>query len=208
MLFFVVLMGATEHIRETFQKELAGKKDEMYNYKSLQRQRLMEYRKEKRSVVRIEKPTNLPRAHSLGYKAKKGFVVVRVRVRKGSGKHKRARTGRRPKRMGTRKKTRKKSIQWIAEERAHKKYKNCEVLNSYLIGEDGKHKYFEVILVDTSAPEILADKEINWICGKKHKGRAERGLTSAGKKSRGLSGKGKGFEKARPSVSAKSGRIK
>ena len=201
-------MGAAKHIMETFQKEVAGKKEAGYDYKALQRARLLAYRKENKSVVRVKKPTNLPRAHSLGYKAKKGFIVARAQVRRGSGKHKRPVAGRRPKRMGVRKKTRKKSIQRIAEERAAKKFKNCEVLNSYFLGEDGKHKYFEVILVDTSAPEIRADKEINWICEKQHKGRADRGLTSAGKKGRGMCGKGKGFEKARKSKKHTKGRIK
>ncbi len=201
-------MGAARHIMETFQKELAGKKDANYNYKALMRERLLKYRKEKRSVVKVKKPTNLPRARALGYKAKKGFVIARVRVRKGSGTHKRPVAGRRPKRMGTLKKTRKKSIQSIAEERAAKKFKNCEVLNSYFLGEDGKMHYFEVILVDVLAPEILADKEKNLLSGRHHKGRAERGKTSAGRKGRGLRGKGKGFEKARKSKKHTKNRIK
>jgi len=41
-----------------------------------------------------------------------------------------------------------------------------------------------VILVDVNHPAIRSDKDINWILGKK--GRVHRGLTSAGKKSRGL----------------------
>jgi large subunit ribosomal protein L15e len=102
--------------------------------------------------------------------------------------------------MGVKRLTRKISIQRIAEQRASKKFPNCEVLNSYWVAEDGKHKYFEVILVDVNAPEILKDKEINWITLKNQRGRAERGLTSAGKKGRGLRKKGKGTEKTRPSL--------
>ncbi len=196
-------MGAAKHIQETFQKEFAGKKDDLFNYKALQRERLIEFRKEKRAIVRLEKPTNIARAHTLGYKAKKGFVVARVRIRKGSGKHKRPVAGRRPKRMGVKKLTRRLSIQAIAEQRVARKFKNCEVLNSYYIGDDGKTHYFEVILVDTSAPEIVSDREINWICGKNQKGRAFRGLTSRGKKSRGLRRKGSGAEKVRPSLRAR-----
>ncbi len=90
----------------------------------------------------------------------------------------------------------------MAEQKAARKYRNCEVLNSYKIGDDGKSHYFEVILVDTSAPEILSDKEINWICSAKHTRRVFRGLTSAGKKSRGLRKKGIGAEKVRPSLRA------
>jgi len=37
-----------------------------------------------KAIQRIEKPTRLDRARSLGYKAKKGFVLVRARVRRGS----------------------------------------------------------------------------------------------------------------------------
>ncbi len=191
-------MPSGKLIKETFQKEYSGKKDE-YDYNSLYKQRLIEFRKEKDSVVRLEKPTNIPRARTLGYKAKKGIIVVRVRVRKGAGTKKRPVKGRKPKRMGFIKLTRRKSIQVMAEARASRKYPNCEVLNSYWIGEDGKHKYFEVILVDVNAPEIKSDKELKWITEKQHKGRAERGLTSAVKKSRGMKSKGKNTHKNRPS---------
>jgi len=198
----VVEVGAVKHIQETFQKEFAGKKDESYDYKRLQRERLIEFRKEPMAVVRVERPTNIARARTLGYKAKKGFVIARVRIRKGSGLHKRPTMGRRPKRMGVKKLTRRLGIQAIAEQRVSRKFKNCEVLNSYYIGDDGKSHYYEVILVDTSAPEIVSDKEINWICDKNQKGRAFRGLTSKGKKSRGLRGQGSGSEKVRPSLRA------
>lgn len=176
-------LSATKHIAETFRKEYSEEKG-IYDYKALKREKLLEFRKADEAVKRIEKPTNLPRARSLGYKAKKGFIVVRVRLRRGSGAHKRPRSGRRPKRMGVNKLTRNISIQRIAELRASRKYPNCEVLNSYFVGEDGKYKYYEVILVDPNAPEIKADKDINWICSGKHRGRAERGLTSAAKKAR------------------------
>ncbi len=201
-------MGAIKAIQETFQKELKGAKDESYDYKAIQRNRLIGFRKEKKAVVRVKKPTNIARARALGYKAKKGFIVVRVRVRKGSGAHRRPKKGRKPKRMGVRKLTRKISIQGIAELRASKKYENCEALNSYLVGKDGKSHYYEVILVDTAAPEIKSDKDIAWICESTQKGRAERGLTSAGKHSRGLRRKGKGAEKVRPSLRAKSRKAK
>ena len=196
-------MGSLKHIQDTFQKEFKGVKGEAFDYKALQRERLIEFRKEKLATVRLERPTNIARARTLGYKAKKGFVVARVRIRKGSGLHKRPVSGRRPKRMGTKKLTRRLNIQAMAEQRASRKFKNCEVLNSYFIGEDGKNHYYEVILVDVNAPEIKSDKEINWICGKNQKGRAFRGLTSRGKKSRGLRKKGEGAEKARPSLRAK-----
>jgi large subunit ribosomal protein L15e len=95
-----------------------------------------------------------------------------------------------------------KSIQRIAEERAARKYPNMEVLNSYWVGEDGKHKWYEVILIDPCHPAIKADPQLNWLCTGKHRGRAFRGLTSAGKKGRGLRNKGIGAEKVRPSIRA------
>jgi large subunit ribosomal protein L15e len=48
------------------------------------------------------------------------------------------------------------------------------------------YKWFEVIMVDKHHPVIKADKNINWICEKQHRKRVFRGLTSAGKKMRGL----------------------
>ncbi len=190
-------MGSMKYVKETFQKEFRGEKSGEQDYKQLYRQRIMGFRRQERTVQRVEKPTNIARARELGYRAKKGILVARVKARKGSGAHKRPRHGRRPKRMGVKKLTRRKNIQAIAEEKAARKFPNCEVLNSYIVGEDGKHKYFEVILVDTSAPEIRSDKELKWICSKTQKGRAHRGLTSAGKKHRGLRRKGRGAEKAR-----------
>jgi large subunit ribosomal protein L15e len=92
-----------------------------------------------------------------------------------------------------------KSLKLIAEERAAKRFPNMEVLNSYWIWEDGRSKWFEVILIDPSHPVIISDKNVNWICQNTHKGRVFRGLTSAGKEIRGLHHRGRGAEKARPS---------
>ena len=99
-----------------------------------------------------------------------------------------------------------KKYQLVAEERAARKYINCEVLNSYEVGKDGRYMWFEIILVDRTNPHILADNKINWIS--LQKGRVFKGLTSSGKKSRGLRKKGKGTEKARPSKRANLNRRK
>jgi large subunit ribosomal protein L15e len=104
--------------------------------------------------------------------------------------------------MGTKKLTMAKSIQRIAEERTARHYPNLEVLNSYWIGEDGKEKYYEIIMVDPHHPSIINDAKINWICEPQHKGRVYRGLTSAGKRGRGMHNKGIGAEKVRPSLRA------
>jgi large subunit ribosomal protein L15e len=95
--------------------------------------------------------------------------------------------------------TLRKSLRRIAEERAQKHYPNLEVLNSYWVGEDGKQKFFEIILIDPSHPDILADRRVAWIAAPVQKGRVFRGLTSSGKEGRGLRWKGKGAERFRPS---------
>lgn len=195
-------MSFSKQLQATFEREYSGEKSQDYNYRKLFQEKMQAFRKAKEAVVRVEHPSNLARARKLGFKAKQGIVVARVRVRKGSGGHKRPVAGRRPKRMGVTKLTRKISIQSIAEHRAARKFTNTEVLNSYWVGEDGKHKYFEVILVDTANPSIVSDKDLNWLLEKQHSGRAFRGLTSSAKKSRGLLNKGFGAEKVRPSLRA------
>jgi large subunit ribosomal protein L15e len=119
------------------------------------------------STVRVEKPTRLDRARSLGYKAKKGFVVVRTRVRRGGRRKIRPVLGRRQKRMGVKKFTPAKSKRLIAEERAARKYPNLEVLNSYWVWQDGQYKWFEIVMVDPSHPAIKSDKDVGWVAGRR-----------------------------------------
>ena len=102
--------------------------------------------------------------------------------------------------MGVNRMTAGKSLQRIAEERASVKYPNMEVLNSYWVGQDGKQKWFEVILVDGNHPSIKADRNLAWLNNPVHRGRAERGKPSAGRKGRGMMNRGKGTEKTRPSI--------
>ncbi len=163
--------------------------------KGLMLQRAIEWRGQP-TVLRIEKPTRIDRARTLGYKAKQGFVMVRARVRRGSLRRPRPRSGRRPKRMGVAKLKPAKSLKLIAEERAARKFPNLEALNSYWVWEDGRYKWFEVIMVDPSHPVVRSDEDVNWICERVHRGRVFRGLTSAGKKVRGLRRRGLGAEKA------------
>lgn len=167
----------------------------------LNRQRMIVWRRQS-VVIRIDKPTRLDKARKLGYKAKQGFVLARVRIRRGGLRKPRPRSGRRPKRMGVKKFKPSKSLRLIAEERVARKFPNLQVLNSYWVGEDGVSKWFEIVLVDPQHPSIKADKDINWICQKQHTGRVFRSLTSAGKKVRSLRGRGRGREKARPSLKA------
>ncbi len=135
----------------------------------------------KQPVVKRTKPTRPDKARALGYKAKQGFVVARTRIKKGGRRRPTPMKGRKPRSMGLfynpvmNKKA-------IAERRVARKFPNLEVLNSYFVGEDGKHKYYEVILVDKHHAAVKNDKERNWIVSQRR--RAFRGLTSAGKKSR------------------------
>ena len=188
------------YVKETFEKHEKG-------YNTNHWKRGIEYRRG-RSIQRVEKPTKLHRARSLGYQAKQGYVVVRARIRKG-GMHKlRPTGGRKPRALGVSRYTPGKNLQWVAEERVQRKYPNMEVLNSYKIHSDGRSWYYEVILVDPNHPVIISDSKINWICEPQHHNRVTRGLTSAGKRARGLRKKGWGSEKTRPSISANLGRGK
>ncbi|MEM3363956.1 MAG: 50S ribosomal protein L15e [Candidatus Micrarchaeia archaeon] len=168
-------MGYYKYLTETFVKEWKEKSPEY-------RERLVAWRKEP-PIVRVERPLNISRARILGYKAKKGFVVVRVRIAKGNRKISRPVRGRKPSRSG-RFFSAQLSDQAIAEQRANRKYRNLEVLNSYWVGDDGTSKYYEVILVDPARKEVE-------VLAKNRNGRAFRGLTSAGRKARGLRFKGK-----------------
>jgi large subunit ribosomal protein L15e len=181
-------MGTYKEIRETFIQEY---KDRAPQYK----ERIIKWNTES-PIIRVDKPTNVARARSLGYKAKEGVVVVRVRVIGGKKKRPTVSGGRKPSKSG-RYFSRRKSVQAIAEERASKKYTNCEVLNSYFVGEAGSNKFYEVILLEKNHPVILSDSQYRGIVAQDH--RVVRGLTYAGRLHRGLSKKGYGTVKFRPS---------
>jgi large subunit ribosomal protein L15e len=163
------------------------------------RERMVEWRKDGTFTV-IENPTRIDRARSLGYKRKKGFSIIRIKINRGGHKRTRPKKGRRSKRMHTRKNL-SMSYKWIAEQRVSKKFTNLEVLNSYEVGKDGKHYFFEVICVDPTRPEIKNHKETKFLTKGQNKSRPERGLTSAAKKSRGLRDKHP-TSKVRPSKRA------
>jgi large subunit ribosomal protein L15e len=181
------------HVRE------AWKKPDETGVKKLLWDRMQVWRREG-SVVRIRHPTRIDRARALGYKAKQGIAVARVKVRRGGRRRSRYIRARRSARMGVNRLTPAKSLKRIAEERASRRFPNMEVLNSYWVGEDGKQKYYEVILVDGHHPAIRSDAQLRWLVNSVHRGRAERGKTSAGRKGRGMRTRGKGTEKTRPSI--------
>lgn len=183
-------MGYYKYIRQLY-------KQPRKNLGDVYKQRLVEWRTQD-VVVKAEHPTRIDKARAIGYKAKPGVLIARVRVKKGGRHREKPAGGRKPRKSGLVHFTPKKSLQWIAEEKAARRFVNCEVLNSYWAGEDGQHKWFEVILIDRDHPAILADKQLAGVA--KQTRRVFRGLTSAGKKARGLMNKGIGSEKQRPSI--------
>ncbi len=143
------------HIAETWQKVLKDKAGDIA-------QRAIAWRKEA-AISRLEKPTRLNRARSLGYKAKQGFVVVRVRVGRGGYRRKRPVAGRRPKHLGVVKIKRAISSQVIAENRALRKYPNLILLGSYFLYQDGKYRWYEVIMADPAHPAVRNDPDLGRI---------------------------------------------
>lgn len=149
------------------------------------------------SVYRVERPFNLIRARTLGYKAKTGYVLYRATVKKGDPLRSQFNNG------NTRGKCVNAGIHQIkssvndqtqAEMLVGRTHTNMRVFNSYMIGKDAHNKYYEVIAVDSNHNSIRNDPKINFLCDAVHKRRECRGLTSAGKKSRGL-GKGIKYNK-------------
>jgi large subunit ribosomal protein L15e len=138
-------MGLYKHLTQTWNQR---EKTELQQYL---RQLAVKWRREP-TVHRVEHPTRLERARALGYKAKQGYVVVRVRIRKGGARKPRPRSGRRQKALGVTRYTRAMSLKNIAEQKAKKKFPNLRVLNSYYVWEDGMNHWFETILRDPDNP--------------------------------------------------------
>jgi len=123
------------------------------------RQRAVVWRNEN-AVTRVEKPSRIARARRLGYKAKQGIIVIRMRVGTGGMRKQRPRGGRRPKHLGVTKIKADVSMKQVAERRVLERYPNMKLLGSYFLYKDGMHYWFEVVLADPSHPRIAKDKEI------------------------------------------------
>jgi large subunit ribosomal protein L15e len=161
------------YIESTLQAQYKSR-DESY------RNKIVQWRTEP-LITRVDRPSNLARARELGYKAKQGIIIARVRIVKGRRMRERVRGGRKPSKNG-RFFSMHTSFQAMAEDRAARKFINCEVLNSYYVGEDGIFKFYEAILLDRDHPALKNDKFYSEIIAKR--GRSFRGLTSAGRKHR------------------------
>ena len=188
-------MGAYKYLEELWKK----KQSDVLRF--VQRVRQWEFRQYS-SITRVGRPTRPDKARRLGYKRKQGYVIYRVRVNRG-GRKRPAPKGvvyGKPVNEGIHKLKAARSLRALAEQRAGKALGALRVLNSYWVAQDGKSKFYEVIMVDPFHTAIRNDPRINWICQGKQKHRECRGLTSAGKKHRGLRAKGHRAKKARPSA--------
>merc|ERR1712062_742372 len=184
-------MGAYKYMQELYRKKQC---DVM---RFLQRVRCWQYR-QLSTIHRASRPTRPDKARRLGYRAKQGIVIYRVRIRRGGRKRPvpKGATYGKPTNMGVNQLKNQRSLQAVAEERAGRYCKALRVLNSYWVGQDSTYKFYEIIMVDPFHKAIRRDPNFQWICKPVMKHREMRGLTSASKKSRGL-GKGHGYSKTK-----------
>src|SRR4051812_17412939 len=177
-------MGAYKYLEELWRK----KQSDVLRF--LLRIRCWEYR-QLAAVHRASRPTRPDKARRLGYKAKQGYVIYRVRVRRGGRKRPNPKgiVYGKPATQGINQLKWERSLRSKAEERAGRRCANLRVLNSYWVNQDASYKYYEIIMVDPMHNAIRNDPRINWLCRPEHKHRELRGLTGTGKKSRGQHGK-------------------
>ena len=187
-------MGAYKYLEELWKK----KQSDLMRF--VIRMRTWEYR-QLHTIQRCNRPSRSDKARKLGYKRKQGYVIYRVRIRRGGRKRPVAKgiVNGKPKSQGVTGLKAKRSLRSVAEERVGRRCGNLRVLNSYWVAQDATYKFFEVILIDPNHNAIRRDPKINWICRPVMKHRENRGLTSAGKKYRGLRTKGTNDNKLRPS---------
>merc|ERR1711978_307867 len=177
--------GAYKYMNEIWRK----KQSETMRY--LQRIRVWQYRN-LNAIHRASRPTRPEKARRLGYKATQGFVVYRIRIRRGGRK--------KPVPKGVFMQFARR-LQSVAEERVGRHCGALRVLNSYWVGEDSTYKYFEVILMDPNHNAIRNNPKHQWVTKGVQKHREMRGITSQGKRSRGV-GKGKAFKSKGGSIHA------
>lgn len=188
-------MGAYKYIQELWKK----KQSESMHF--LMRMRAWEYR-QLPALSRVSRPTRPEKAHRLGYKARQGVVIYRVRIRRGGRKRPCVHgiSYGKPRNIGIMMKYTK-SLRAFAEEKAGRRLGSLRVLNSYWVAQDGSYKWFEVILADPMHAAVRNDAHLNWVTRPTMKHRELRGLTSAGRTARGLRHKGLGTKRIRPSKS-------
>ena len=112
------------------------------------------------ALTRIDRPSRITRARRLGYKAKQGIIVVRMRVGAGGMRKQRPTGGRRPKHLGVTRIKADVSMKQVAERRVMERHPNMKLFGSYFLYKDGMYFWFEVILADKSHNSIVKDKEL------------------------------------------------
>uniref|UniRef100_A0A7E4UUY6 Ribosomal protein L15 n=1 Tax=Panagrellus redivivus TaxID=6233 RepID=A0A7E4UUY6_PANRE len=192
LVFEQVIMGAYKYMQEIWRK----KQSDVMRY--LQRVRTWQYR-QLAAIHRAPRPTRPEKAHRLGYKAKQGkYRLIRLfsmySFCESSRLLTKGQTYGKPKTHGVNQLKFARNLQSVAESRVGRRCGGLRVLNSYWIGQDSTFKFFEVILLDPAHKVIRNNPDTQWITKAVHKHREMRGLTSAGRKSRGL-GKGPRFAK-------------
>lgn len=160
-----VLFGVTETVEELFvdttMYSQIGRewRSLVKNSAPVFKQRAIAWRRGA-TVVRVEHPTRLDRAKALGYKAKQGIIVVRIKIRRGGMRQKRPTSGRRPKHLGTIKIKGHFNSADTAKRRVAEKYPNAKVLGSYPVYQDGRFIWHEVILADLNHESMKSSYEI------------------------------------------------
>jgi hypothetical protein len=98
--------------------------------------------------------------------AKQGYVIYRVRVKRGGRKRPVSKgiVYGKPKFQGITHLKNQVNMRNIAEQRVGRLVPSLRVLNSYWVAQDATYKYYEVILVDPFHNAIRRDPRINWIC--------------------------------------------
>ena len=116
-------------------------------------------------IARANKPSRPDKARKLGYKAKDGYVIYRVRVRRGGRKRPvpKGIVSGKPSSVGINQLKPTRNLRSKAEERVGRAIGGLRVLNSYWIAQDGTYKYYEVIMCDPAHNGIRNDPRINWI---------------------------------------------
>ena len=128
-------MGAYKYVEEMWRK----KQSDVMRF--LLRVRAWEYRQQNK-LQRCPQPTRTDKAHRLGYKAKEGFCIWRVAVRRGGRKRPNAKgiVYGKPKHQGINELKFKRNLQSVAEERIGRRAGNLRVLNSYWVNQDATYK--------------------------------------------------------------------
>ena len=129
-------MGAYKYIQELWRK----KQSDVMRF--LLRVRCWQYR-QLSALHRAPRPTRPDKARRLGYKAKQGYVIYRIRVRRGGRKRPvpKGATYRKPVHHGVNQLKFARSLQSVAEERAGRHCGALRVLNSYWVGEDYTYSF-------------------------------------------------------------------